>query len=92
MFHTSSLTQPQPPPTNTNDNLLCVPARRDRRGAEVKEVRTVARGFGAWGDIVIFLKDGSRLEMVGMENYEGIRSHIETCMAKLSGGSGSGSK
>ena len=45
--------------------------------SKIKEIRTVPRAFGAWGDCVIFLKDGSRLEMVGLENFDAIRNHVE---------------
>ena len=30
--------------------------------------------------MVIFLKDGSRLEMVGIQDYERIKAHIEAHM------------
>ncbi|GAB4817787.1 hypothetical protein N2152v2_004833 [Parachlorella kessleri] len=32
--------------------------------------------FGLWGDMVIFLKDGSRLELVGLERFSEIRAYI----------------
>ena len=31
--------------------------------SQVREVRSVSRGFGAWGDMVLVLTDGSRLEL-----------------------------
>ena len=31
--------------------------------SQISEVRTVPRGFGAWGDMVLVLKDGARLEL-----------------------------
>ena len=31
--------------------------------SQIKEVRCVPRGFGAWGDMVLVLTDGSRLEL-----------------------------
>ena len=45
--------------------------------SKIKEVRSVPRAFGAWGDMVIFLKDGSRLELVGLEKVMEIRNYIE---------------
>ena len=30
---------------------------------EIREVRTVPRGLGLWGDMVLILNDGSRLEL-----------------------------
>jgi hypothetical protein len=44
---------------------------------KIKEVRTAPRAFGAWGDMVLFLKDGSRLELVGLENFRAIQDYIE---------------
>lgn len=43
----------------------------------MKEVRSAPRALGAWGDLVIFLKDGSRLELVGLERFQDIRRFIE---------------
>jgi hypothetical protein len=45
---------------------------------EVKEVRTAPRAFGLWGDMVLFLNDGNRLEIPGLENYEEIKLFIES--------------
>ena len=45
--------------------------------SKIKEIRAVARAFGAWGDAVIFLKDGSRLELVGLENHAEIKTYID---------------
>jgi hypothetical protein len=33
----------------------------------VKDVRTVSRGLGAWGDMVIELKNGDKLELRSVE-------------------------
>ncbi|GBF94882.1 ribonuclease P [Raphidocelis subcapitata] len=48
--------------------------------SQIRDVRTVPRGFGAWGDMVVFLKDNSRLELIGLEKYAEIKSHIESCI------------
>jgi hypothetical protein len=45
--------------------------------SQIKEVRTVARALGAWGDMVVFLKDGARLELTGLDNFAAVRNHIE---------------
>lgn len=45
--------------------------------SKIKEIRTAPRAFGAWGDMVIFLKDESRLELVGLENFRAIQDYIE---------------
>jgi hypothetical protein len=34
---------------------------------EVKDVRTVSRGLGAWGDMVIELNNGDKLELRSLE-------------------------
>jgi hypothetical protein len=44
---------------------------------KIKEIRSVPRAFGLWGDMVVFLKDGARLELVGIENVAEIRNYIE---------------
>ena len=48
---------------------------------QIKEVRTVPRGFGAWGDMVLVLKDGARLEMRSLPNFREIESFILERMA-----------
>ncbi|GFH06219.1 bPH_2 domain-containing protein [Haematococcus lacustris] len=47
--------------------------------SQVKEVRSVPRGFGAWGDMVIFLQGGGQLELLGMEKHAELKDHIERC-------------
>ncbi|KAG2450454.1 hypothetical protein HYH02_004956 [Chlamydomonas schloesseri] len=42
----------------------------------IKEIRTAPRGFGLWGDMVVFLRDGSRLEITGIEKYKEIADYI----------------
>ena len=49
--------------------------------SQIKEVRTVPRGFGAWGDMVLVLKDGARLEMRSLPNFREIESFIRERMA-----------
>ena len=49
--------------------------------SQIKEVRTVPRGFGAWGDMVLVLKDGARLEMRSLPNFREIESFILERMA-----------
>lgn len=45
--------------------------------SQIKEVRAVNRFFGLWGDMVLFLKDGSRLELAGIEDVMAIKLYIE---------------
>lgn len=37
--------------------------------SDISKIVTVPRGFGAWGDMVITLKDGSRLELRAMPKF-----------------------
>jgi hypothetical protein len=51
--------------------------------SQVREVRCVPRGFGAWGDMVLVLSDGARLEMRSMPRFREIEAYInERCQAK----------
>lgn len=50
--------------------------RSDIVYAEIKKVVTVPRGFGAWGDMVITLKDGSRLELRALPRFRAIYDYI----------------
>ena len=45
--------------------------------SQIKEVRCVPRGFGAWGDMVLVLTDGSRLELRSMPKFREIETYIE---------------
>ena len=44
--------------------------------SQIKDVRTVSRGFGAWGDMVLVLSDGSRLELRSMPNFRETEAYI----------------
>ena len=45
--------------------------------SQIREVRSVPRGFGAWGDMVLVLTDGSRLEMRSVPRFREMESYIE---------------
>lgn len=66
--------------------------RSDIIYSEIAKVVTVPRGLGVWGDMVITLKDGSRLELRAMpkfrEVYEYISSKISTRAQNASGAIG----
>ena len=49
--------------------------------SQIKEVRTVSRGFGAWGDMVLVLSDGARLEMRSIPNFRQTEDFILERMA-----------
>ena len=45
--------------------------------SQIREVRSVPRGFGAWGDMVLVLTDGSRLELRSMPRFREMEAYIE---------------
>ena len=50
--------------------------------SQIKEVRSVPRGLGAWGDMVLVLSDGSRLELRSMPNFRETEAYILERMAE----------
>jgi hypothetical protein len=44
--------------------------------SQINEVRTVPRGFGAWGDMVLVLNDGARLEMRSLPRFREVEAYI----------------
>ncbi|PSC75726.1 short-chain dehydrogenase [Micractinium conductrix] len=44
---------------------------------KIKEIRSAPRAFGLWGDVVFFLKDGSRLPLAGLERYQDIVDYVQ---------------
>lgn len=50
--------------------------RSDIVYSEVAKIVTVPRGLGAWGDMVVTLKDGSRLELRAIPNFREVYSYI----------------
>jgi nitrogen fixation protein len=45
--------------------------------SQIQEVLSVPRGFGAWGDMVLVLNDGSRLEMRSVPRFRELEAFIE---------------
>jgi hypothetical protein len=45
--------------------------------SQIREVLSVPRGFGAWGDMVLVLNDGSRLEMRSVPRFRELEAYIE---------------
>jgi hypothetical protein len=45
--------------------------------SQIREVRSVPRGFGAWGDMVLVLTDGTKLEMRSVPNFRAVETFIE---------------
>lgn len=50
--------------------------RTDLIYAEVTKIVKVPRGIGLWGDMVVTLKDGSRLELRAVPKYKEIYDYI----------------
>jgi nitrogen fixation protein len=51
--------------------------RSDLVYSEIVNVISVSRGLGLWGDMVITLKDGKRLELRAVPNFRDITAYIE---------------
>jgi hypothetical protein len=45
--------------------------------SQIREVRSVPRGFGAWGDMVLVLNDGAKLEMRSVPRFRELETFIE---------------
>ncbi len=45
---------------------------------QIKEIRSIPRGLGSYGDMVIVLKDGARLEMRSIPNFREVESFVES--------------
>lgn len=52
--------------------------RTDIVYAEIAKVMTIPRGLGSWGDMVLTLKDGSKLEMRCVPNFRATYDFIES--------------
>lgn len=63
--------------------------RTDIIYSEIIKVVTVPRGLGAWGDMVLTLKDGSRLELRAVpkfrDAYNYINEHLSSKAQQASG-------
>lgn len=51
--------------------------RSDIIYSEIRDVVTVPRGLGLWGDMVLILKDGSRLEMRALPRFREIADYVK---------------
>jgi nitrogen fixation protein len=67
--------------------------RTDIVYSEITKIVTVPRGLGSWGDMVLTLRDGSRLELKSLprfrETYEYIESKLSLKAQDISGAIGS---
>lgn len=55
--------------------------RTDIVYSEIVKVAKVARGFGVWGDLVITLRNGTRLELRAVPKFRDIDAYINEKMA-----------
>jgi hypothetical protein len=45
--------------------------------SQIREIRSVPRGLGAWGDMVLVLNDGAKLEMRAVPRFRELEAFIE---------------
>lgn len=45
--------------------------------SQIRELRSVSRGLGFWGDMVVVLNDGSKLEMRSVPNFRGVEEYVD---------------
>ena len=57
--------------------------------SQIREVRSAPRGLGFWGDMVLVLTDGMKLEMRAVPNYKETEAYIRERMAASPAGKGS---
>jgi len=51
---------------------------------EISDVVAIGRGLGYWGDMVINLKDGSKVEIRSIDKWQEIKKYIEDRVAEVS--------
>ncbi len=59
--------------------------RTDIIYAEISKVLKIPRGLGAWGDIVLTLRDGSRLELRSVPRFRETYEYIAEKVAEKTG-------
>ena len=50
--------------------------------SNIREIRSVPRGFGSYGDMVLILNDGSKVEMKSLPSFREKQSFLEKNMVK----------
>jgi len=58
--------------------------------SQIREVRSAPRGLGFWGDMVLVLNDGMKLEMRAVPHYKDAEAYIQERMAASAAGKGAG--
>ena len=51
--------------------------------SEIAEIRAIPRGLGSYGDMVLVLKDGARLEMRSIPNFRKTENYILEKIKKI---------
>ncbi len=51
--------------------------RSDIIYSEIRDIVTVPRGIGLWGDMVLTLKDGNRLELRAVPRFREVSAYIQ---------------
>ncbi|MBD1807072.1 PH domain-containing protein [Microcoleus sp. FACHB-SPT15] len=59
--------------------------RTDLIYSEISKIIKVPRGFGGWGDIVVTLRDGSRLELRSIPRFREIYDYIAEKVSQKTG-------
>lgn len=59
--------------------------RTDLIYSEIKKINKVPRGVGLWGDIVVTLKDGSRLELRAIPRFREIYDYVAEKVSERTG-------
>ena len=54
--------------------------------SQIREVRSVSRGLGFWGDMVLVLGDGAKLELRSVPRYREVEAYINEQIAARGGG------
>ena len=57
---------------------------------EVKDVVTVPRGVGLWGDMVVTLRNGDKVELRSLDQFKELKAYILDRRDALGGGGGNG--
>ena len=51
--------------------------------SQISEIRAIPRGLGSYGDMVLVLRDGARLEMRSIPNFRKVETYILEKIEKL---------
>jgi hypothetical protein len=77
---------------STSPSPLAITAgeQLDAAYQEVKDVVCIGRGIGLWGDMVVTLRDGSKIEMRAVPQFRELKDYIIKRRDELTGGQSGG--